>query len=96
MSRPPRRAFTLVEVVIAVALIGLFASLATLTLRRVPPPPYDPARVVEESSRVAIAEARTISFRVRVNGEVARATVFADGSVLADSAIHLARPDTPP
>jgi len=91
MTMQATRAFTLVEVVIAVALIGLFASVATLTLRRRPPPPYDPARVVEDSLRVAVGEARTISFRVRVGDGTARATVHPDGSVLADSAIHFER-----
>lgn len=90
-----RNGFTLVEMVITIALIGLLASVVTLGVRRLPPPPYDPARVVDESLRVAIADGRTISFAVRVDSGFARATVRPDGGVLADSAIHLERRDAP-
>jgi prepilin-type N-terminal cleavage/methylation domain-containing protein len=90
-ARRGRRAFTLIELTIVIALLGVLASVATLAVRRVPPPPYDPARVIEDSVRVAVGERRTIAIVVQVGGEVAWATANADGSVIVDSALALDR-----
>lgn len=86
-----RPGFTLIELVITIALLGLIASTATLAARRISQPPADdPARVLADSLRVVLATGRAATVQLVVRGERVMATIYADGSVVADT---LARVD---
>jgi prepilin-type N-terminal cleavage/methylation domain-containing protein len=88
----PRRGTTLLEMLISVVLLGILASVATPALRRVTAPPAgDAFTAIAESLDVAIASGRTITLEVVVESRPAFATVYPDGSVVADSAIHVDR-----
>jgi hypothetical protein len=77
---------------VSIVLLGLFASMATPTIRRAAaPPPDDPITVIAESLGVAIASARSITVQLSIRGRSALATLSADGSVVADSSIHVDR-----
>jgi len=87
-----RRGTTLIEMLISVVLLGILASVATPALRRAAAPPAgDAFTAVAESLDVAIASGRTITLQLLVESRPAFATVYSDGSVVADSAIHVDR-----
>jgi prepilin-type N-terminal cleavage/methylation domain-containing protein len=88
----PRRGTTLIEMLVTVVLIGILASVATPALRRVAMPPVSDAfTAIAESLDVAIASGRTITLPLSVESRPAFATVGPDGSVVADSALHIDR-----
>lgn len=88
----PRRGTTLIEMLVSVVLLGILASVAAPALRRAAAPPIgDVLTVIADSLDVAIASGRTITLQLSVQGRPAFATVNPDGSVIADSAIHVDR-----
>ncbi|MDB4878323.1 MAG: hypothetical protein JWM41_4769 [Gemmatimonadetes bacterium] len=88
--RRPRRAVTLVELLVTLVVLGVIASVTTLGVRRIERPVLDdPATTVAESLRAAIAEGRSITLVLSVHGAPVLATVIPDGSVIADSALHI-------
>ncbi|HYD54779.1 MAG TPA: prepilin-type N-terminal cleavage/methylation domain-containing protein [Gemmatimonadaceae bacterium] len=87
-----RRAFTLLEVVITVAMLGVLAAVANLALRRVErPDPADPRTILADSLPVAVREARAITLVMPTDSGVRVATLHPDGSIVADSALALER-----
>jgi hypothetical protein len=82
----------LVELLIAIVLLGVMASVATLTMQPLEEtPPDDPNRILADSLRAALATGRTITIHLRVDGERALATIHPDGSIVADSIVRVDR-----
>jgi prepilin-type N-terminal cleavage/methylation domain-containing protein len=89
-AAPSRRGVTLIELIVSMLLLGLLSSVATLAVRRtVPRRGDDPMADVSDSSLASVAAHRRISFPLVVDGRRAWATVLPDGSVIADSSLHI-------
>jgi hypothetical protein len=56
-----------------------------------PPPANDPTVIIADTLERVLSTGRAISLQFVVNGRPADATVYPDGSVLADSALHIDR-----
>ncbi|HEY4216571.1 MAG TPA: prepilin-type N-terminal cleavage/methylation domain-containing protein [Gemmatimonadaceae bacterium] len=85
-----RRGVTLLELLVTLVLLGMIAAVATVGAARIrSETPTNPQSIVAESLRVAITENRAITFDVPVGDTMATATVSPDGSIVADSAIHI-------
>lgn len=88
--RTVRRGTTLIELIATLVVLGLVAGVATIGVGRIQATPvHDPTTIAAESLRVAIAESRTITFGEFVGDRWLGATVSPDGSVVADTTIHL-------
>ena len=93
-----RGGFTLIELVVTMALLAAIAAVGTLEVRRVKPAdPNDPQTMLADSLRAATASGRTIALGLTIHGGFAQATIRPDGSVVADSAFGVdlltGRPD---
>lgn len=83
-----RRASTVIELMVTVALLSIVSSVATLALRDVASAPGDYVRLGVTAARErALREGHSVTIRVRAGGRVAVATAFPDGSVVADSVL---------
>ncbi len=96
MTRPcpvsPRRGFTLVELLVAMAVLAIISMTATLAVRGADAPAVDdPWRILADSQRIALATGRTIVLRLTVAGKMAHASIRPDGSVAADSILEIER-----
>lgn len=86
-SSHPRRGVTLVELLIALAILGVLAGVATLSLRSIDAAsPDDPRQMLADSARAAASGARTVHVSLIIHGRRALAALGPDGSVTADSA----------
>jgi prepilin-type N-terminal cleavage/methylation domain-containing protein len=91
MSRA-RGGVTLVELLVALVILGVVASVTTLVIRPIAKPPVgDPTTAIADSLSVAIIEGRAITLSMRLHGDDVSATVYPDGSAIADSAFHIDR-----
>ncbi|HXT18858.1 MAG TPA: hypothetical protein VN706_24750 [Gemmatimonadaceae bacterium] len=81
----------MVELLITIVLVGILASVATLAVRRYTPPPNAPATVLADSLPMVVRTGRALTVQFTVGGSVAMATLNPDGSVVADSALHVDR-----
>lgn len=80
----------MLELLVTLALLAAIASVATLGVRRIQRPSEgSPASIVSDSLALAIAEGRTISFGLVTRGRMATTTVYPDGSVIADTIVHI-------
>src|SRR5581483_6821944 len=85
--RHPRRGTTLVELLIALVVLAVIASVVTLALRMVPSrSPNDPHEILDDSMRAATASGRAIEISLVIDGRRARAWASPTGAVMADSA----------
>lgn len=92
MTSTARRASTLVEMLITIILLGLIASVTTLATRRfTPPPANDPSTIIADTMKAVLASGRPRTLQFVVNGRPALATLNVDGSIVADTALHIDR-----
>lgn len=88
MSRHAQAGFTLIEVLVVLALLSLMAGLAGVALQRSSAEDGDSVTVQLAAARRRALEARrAITIELQVAGERYDATVFPDGSVAAPSAL---------
>jgi prepilin-type N-terminal cleavage/methylation domain-containing protein len=87
-----RSGATLVEMLVSLALLGIIASVATLAIRRIaPPPPDDPMTIIADTINAVIRSGQPKTLQFIVDGRPALATLNPDGSVIADTALHIER-----
>lgn len=90
-STVPRGA-TLLELIVSVAIVGVMASVATLMIRRPPPPnPSDPLTIIADTLERVLATGTPLTLQFLVNARPVAVTVNPDGSVIADSALFIDR-----
>lgn len=82
---------TLIELVVTLALLGLLAGVVGLAYRQPRPvaPADESAARVAAARAAALATARPVSISVPMAGRAYSATAYPDGTVLADSAVHV-------
>jgi prepilin-type N-terminal cleavage/methylation domain-containing protein len=87
-----RRGGTLIEILITLALLGVLASVTTLAIRRITPPdPNDPLTVIADTINAVMKSGRPATLQFIVNGRPALATLNPDGSIIADTVLHIDR-----
>jgi prepilin-type N-terminal cleavage/methylation domain-containing protein len=92
MRQNRSRGATLIELLVTLTLLGIIASVTTLALRRMPKPsPDDPTAVIADTLGWVLASGRSVTLQFIVNRRPAEATVNPDGSVIADTALHIDR-----
>ena len=83
---------TLVEMLITMALLGIIASVATLAMRRaIPPAASDPMTVISDTANVVVKSGIPVTLHFVIDGRPALATLNPDGSIVADTALHIDR-----
>ncbi len=83
---------TLIELLVAVTVLGVVGAVATLALRPLPEPPAnDPATAIRALRRSALASGRATAGVVILHDSSFNITAYPDGSVVADSAVGLLR-----
>jgi prepilin-type N-terminal cleavage/methylation domain-containing protein len=83
-----QRAMTLLEVLVTLAILAIVTSVATLAPRRFEPKRDGLRAMLDDSLSAAIAQARHIVISVHASGRTISATVYPDGSIVADSEFH--------
>lgn len=86
-----RDGFTLIEVIITTIVLGVIASVATLALRRMSPPPADAMSMIADSIPSVMRNGRAMTLTFLVDGKPVSATIRPDGSVIADTVLHVDR-----
>ncbi|HKS04931.1 MAG TPA: type II secretion system protein [Gemmatimonadaceae bacterium] len=95
--RLARTAFTLVEVMITVAIIGVIASVVTLAFRVPPADTRDDAIAQAlRARRVALTEGRAVTIDVLTDSGVVAVTAHPDGRIVADPLIRIGYVDIAP
>jgi prepilin-type N-terminal cleavage/methylation domain-containing protein len=83
---------TLIEMLVTLVILGIIASVTTLAIRRVmPPDPNDPMIIIADTMSAVIRSGRPATLHFIVKGRPALATLNPDGSVIADTALHVDR-----
>ena len=83
---------TLIEMLITLALLGIIASAATLAIRRTTPPsPSDPMTIIADSIDAVLKSGSPATLQFMIHDRPATATLNPDGSIVADSALHIDR-----
>jgi hypothetical protein len=82
----------MLELIITLAVLALIASMTTLALRRTDrADPADRAHTISDSSNAAVDASRTSSVALPDSVLPRIGTVHPDGSVVADSSLHVDR-----
>jgi prepilin-type N-terminal cleavage/methylation domain-containing protein len=86
----PRRATTLVELIVVLAILGILAAVAGVSMRRAASlhrveAPETIGVMIAGARREAIRSGRAVAVALDDSGTVAMATALPDGSVIADS-----------
>lgn len=93
MTPSPRFGVTLVELVVALTLLGLMAAVVGVAIpRQSAPNPIDQvARAIAHARQSAIDSGHVVTITIVVAGLPHTATALPDGSVLADDALDVER-----
>ena len=80
----------MIELMVTLALLSSVTAVATLAIRGVAPVPSADAWSAVMGARAgALREGRAVTIRVRVEGRLTVATALPDGTIVADSALHV-------
>jgi Tfp pilus assembly protein FimT len=92
-SRVPsrRRATTLVELLVTLAVIGIATGVAALAAPRLDAPVDDPPARIARARATAIDSARAVTITVAIDGRLVDVTAHPDGSIIADSGTGVLR-----
>lgn len=86
------RGTTLVELLVTLSILGILAGVTTLALRRVDRPASDdPLTILADSLRLAVDTPRAVVVRLVRDRKPLSATLWPDGSIVADSALRVDR-----
>ena len=90
MKPVSRRGTTLLELVVAITILGIVAGVVSLAAWAPPQPggdePWVRVRVARDS---ALLQGRVVTATVMLNGRPANATALPDGRVMADSGLRI-------
>lgn len=86
-----RAGVTLIELSVALAILGVAAALTGLAVRAIPEPDAAELRAgrVDAARRRALAERIPVTVELADSGRLLRAVAFPDGRVVADSALGM-------
>jgi hypothetical protein len=77
---------------VCLIVLGAIAAVVTLAIRRTTPPdPTDPMTTIADTIETVLTTGIPVTLKFIVNGKQAFATVNPDGSVLADTSLHIER-----
>lgn len=83
---------TLVEMLVTTIVLGIVVSVTTLAMRRLSsPPPKDPLTIIADTMKAVLASGRPKTLHFMVGGRPAIATLNVDGSIVADTVLHIDR-----
>jgi hypothetical protein len=83
---------SLLELLITLTLLALMSAVVVMAVRRIDAPaPTQPAAMIQDSLRRAVAEGRSVTVRALIDNVSVSATANPDGSVIADSMFHVDR-----
>lgn len=83
---------TLIELLVTMTLLAIIASVTTLAFRQITAPvPGDPMTVISDTLKTVLSSGQSVTLQFMVNGRPALATVNPDGSIVADTALHIDR-----
>jgi prepilin-type N-terminal cleavage/methylation domain-containing protein len=85
----PRRAMTLLEVLVTLVILAVVTSVATLAPRRIEHRRDAFSTMLDDSLSASIAQGRTITIATRVGDRTIAATLHPDGSIIADSEFYI-------
>ena len=81
---------TLIEMLVTLIILGIIASVTTVAMRQITPPdPDDPMTIIADTINAVIRSGRPATLQFMVNGRPALATLNPDGSIIADTALHV-------
>ena len=80
----------MVELMVTLALLSIVSAVAALALRDAAPLPREDAwSAVMHARGRALREGRAVTIRVRTSGRLVAATALPDGTIVADSVLHV-------
>lgn len=85
-----RRGVTLVELLVAIVIVGLLAGVVGLAVRRAPQPSEAErlATDVADARRTALRDGRPATIEIRLDGAPHAVTALPDGGVIADRVVR--------
>ena|ERR1700722_14733083 len=91
MLATTRSGVTLVELIVALALLGLLAAVVGISIPRTPTPVVEDhaARTIAAARQTAIASGHTTTVAVTINGAPHSVTALPDGLIIADSSLMI-------
>jgi prepilin-type N-terminal cleavage/methylation domain-containing protein len=90
-ARPARAGVTLVELMVALAVLGISAAVVTLALPRASAQVDTPASRIANARREAVERGRPVTISVTVDDTLRDVTMQPDGSVIAETPLHVDR-----
>lgn len=82
--------FSVIELLVTVALLGIMSAVATLAVRNIPHPAIDdPGQILADSQKLALETGRVVLLRLVVDGKPAFAAIQPDGGIIADSILEV-------